>query len=199
MLQTIYLIRHTETVKSGHLIGAADVPLCAESQVRLLGQFAKCDNIRHIISSPRQRCCHAAKYFSETRQIPFTTEAKIQEMDFGDWDGQSYDWLWNNTANPSIGDFWQDPWTHTPPNGESMVHFESRVASWWGDLLASPSDEDILVVTHGGVIRKLLGLVLALPDKSVSHMNGFDVNYGAIVRLSVFYDDEGRAWPKVVF
>ncbi|KZN46840.1 hypothetical protein N474_03745 [Pseudoalteromonas luteoviolacea CPMOR-2] len=199
MLKTIFLIRHTETVKQGHLIGATDVSLPAQSLERLLTQIAKCASIKKIISSPLQRCRQAAQLYSDHHQIPLSIEPNIQEMNFGDWDGQSYNWLWENTASPSIGDFWHNPWLHIPPNGESMSHFESRVTLWWDNILSTPSDDNIVAVTHGGVIKKLLALALALPQKSSVQLNGFEVGYGCIVRISIYYDDEGVAWPKVVF
>ncbi|KZN58958.1 histidine phosphatase family protein [Pseudoalteromonas luteoviolacea] len=199
MLKTIFLVRHTETVKINHLIGASDVPLPLASLERLQSQLDECPNIQKVISSPRQRCSQAARIFSEAHQVPLEIEPKIQEMDFGDWDGHCYEWLWQNTANPSIGDFWQDPWSHTPPNGEPMTSFERRVESWWQEIVSSPNDDAILVVTHGGVIKALLAIVLALPHKSATHLNCFEVGYGCIVRFSVYYDNNGVAWPKVVF
>ncbi|KZN48330.1 histidine phosphatase family protein [Pseudoalteromonas luteoviolacea] len=161
--------------------------------------MALCTNVQRIFSSPKLRCYEAAKAFSCANQLPLTIEPRIQEIDFKDWDGLSYEWLWQNTNNPSIGDFWQDPWAYTPPNGESMTTFEKRVESWWNKIVSSPKDDTILVVTHGGVIRKLLGLALSLPYKSTTHLNCFEVGYGCTFRLSIYYDNNGVAWPKVVF
>ncbi|AOT07258.1 histidine phosphatase family protein [Pseudoalteromonas luteoviolacea] len=199
MLQTLYFVRHTETILSGKLLGQTDPPLTEQSQNQLLKTLHSLPKPKRVLSSPRQRCQLVAKAFSEKLDAEFTVVNALQEMNFGDWDGKSYEWLWQHTRSPSIGDFWQNPWAVTPPEGESMACFNARIKAWWCAFTSQSSDDTIVIVTHGGVMKQLLAHWLALPEGAVNHLNCFEVGYGKVIQVSVFYDEQGSAWPKVVF
>ncbi|MBQ4839191.1 histidine phosphatase family protein [Pseudoalteromonas luteoviolacea] len=199
MIQTLYFIRHTETTQSGMLLGKTDSPLTSTSHQQLLTIFDSLPKPDRVISSPKLRCLAPAQAYAEKSGLALSIKSELQEMDFGLWDGKSYDWLWQNATDPSIGEFWQNPWDIAVPEGESMITFNNRIASWWQTFTADRTDDTVLVVTHGGVIKQLLALWLELPKGVSSHLNCFEVGYGCVVKVTVFYDEVGKAWPKVVF
>ena len=151
------------------------------------------------ISSPMQRCLVFSKQISKQLDIALTVDEQLQEMDFGDWDGRTYEWLWENTRKPSVGEFWQAPWQHTSPNGESLSEFRSRVSQWWETELLTRHTTHNLVVTHAGVIKQILAEVLALPFDSATSINCLEVGYAKLVVIEVYFDETQKPWPKVVF
>ena len=154
--------------------------------------------------------------------MPIQVLAELQEMNFGDWDGKSYQSLWqpeqepdqqlelsSDKKIPTLGDFWQNPWQCQPPNGETMAGFTQRVDKFWHNLLAlleqshlqnNKQNEAVntLVFSHGGVIRYILAKVLGLPIPGVNHMANLDVPYGGLIHLQITIDDKGKAWPKLM-
>ncbi|TMP45066.1 hypothetical protein CWB96_04540 [Pseudoalteromonas citrea] len=199
MQQTWYFLRHGALIQSGVLSGRTDLALSELGIEQLYAKTKTLTDIDRIFSSPLQRCRQFATALSCRWQLPLSITDSLQEMDFGAWDGKSFEWLWSNTHNPSIGDFWQNPWLYTPPEAETMEAFYTRIQQWWHAQLATPNDSCNLVITHGGVIKQLLALILAFPKHDTRQQSLFDVGYGAMIKVQVYYDEQGIAWPKVVF
>ncbi|WP_085284947.1 alpha-ribazole phosphatase family protein [Colwellia chukchiensis] len=207
----IYLLRHGELVQTGVLSGRSDIALSDKGQQQMLARCKTLPQISQCFSSPLLRCRAFAQDYCQQYGIPLQLDNALQEMDFGDWDGKTYQALWQwappqavpeSPKNPAtLGDFWQDPWRCSPPNGETMADFSQRVTGFWRYLLAQlvlqPS-ANTLVVSHGGVIRYILATVLGLPLPGVNHMTTLDVPYGALIHLQVSIDEQGHAWPKLM-
>ena len=136
---TLYLLRHGEIATPGILAGKTDVALSDVGRKQLSQATAPLINISRCISSPLIRCHDWASEYCQQHNLPLEIESKLQEMNFGDWDGKSYQALWkmnDQSDKSSIGDFWQNPWQHQPPSGETMDSFVSRVDHWWQDFCA---------------------------------------------------------------
>ena len=200
MTKTWYFLRHGKPVTTGILTGfKTDVAVSELGLAAMESALPKTVQFDACISSPMHRCLGFAKKQSRQSSLPLVIAKQLQEMDFGDWDGRTYEWLWESTKNPSIGEFWQAPWQHTPPNGESLCAFRSRVRQWWEAELSTRHTTHNLVVTHGGVIKQILAEVLNLPLDSLSSINSLDVGYATLVKIEVYFDETHKAWPKVVF
>jgi len=190
---TLYLVRHGEIEDTNKLAGHTDFLLSSKG-VEQLSQAIKPLNIEHCISSPLSRCQSVAKSFCDEHSISFVTEAAIKECHFGDWDGQAYADLWQ-LPKPNIGDFWQDPLSVTPPNGESFIDFKYRVLTWWYDFVQSLSVEsdNTLIVTHAGVIKLLYADVLGI-EQPQSILNKIKVDYASVIKVNVFISDNNQRW-----
>jgi alpha-ribazole phosphatase len=95
-----------------------------------------------------------AETFSDT----VISDARLQELNFGDWEGKRYDDIEADALQ-----HWMDNFvTATPPNGENFEDLYRRAGDFWQDLLATEA-EQVLVITHAGVIRALLARALNLP------------------------------------
>lgn len=200
MTKTWYFLRHGKPVSTGILTGSRTN--VAVSETGLAAMELALSNIAQLdacISSPMLRCLRFANQLSQQLNITLTTDERLQEMDFGDWDGRAYDWLWENSQNPNIGEFWQAPWQHTPPSGESLKAFRTRVRNWWKEELLTRQTTHNLVVTHAGVIKQILAEVLALPFDSAVSINCLEVGYAKLVVVEVYFDETQKPWPKVVF
>ncbi|MEF2967032.1 histidine phosphatase family protein [Paenibacillus sp. M1] len=86
-------------------------------------------------------------------------DGRLREMNFGTWEGQTYDMLKDDEAYRS----WIDnPQAVTPPGGESWLAFERRVfevyeelAAYSRQLVSEELEHPLLIVAHGGVISLL--------------------------------------------
>ncbi|MCW8834470.1 MAG: histidine phosphatase family protein [Colwellia sp.] len=207
----LYLLRHGELVQKDILCGRTDIALSDLGKQQLIAATNKLPKISSCYSSPLRRCRIFAEEYCQQHELALQVSSQLQEMDFGDWDGKRYQTLWQAQASsdeesPTLGAFWQNPWRCLPPNGESMESFTERVEHFWRNLLAefhqtahgNNNEQNILVLSHGGVIRYLLAKVLQLPIPGTTHMTNIDVPYGALIHIQILIDSEGKAWPKLM-
>ncbi len=188
----VKLIRHGEPEQVGVLLGHTDIHLSLQGVEQLILSFQPLEFGR-LISSPLKRCAEFAEQVAAQRGLQIEIEPQIKEMNFGDWDGLSYQTLWQQS--PSIGDFWQNPERNTPPNGETLTDFNTRVNQWWQFLITN-NDQDIVVLTHAGVIKQVLSQVVS---NDLSNLGVFKVNYAGVVSIDVAVDEQQKAWPTLVF
>jgi alpha-ribazole phosphatase len=198
---TLYLLRHGEIATPGILAGKTDISLSWVGFQQLVSATDSLNTIDRCISSPLVRCHQYASIYCQQNNLSLEVESKLQEMDFGDWDGETYQSLWqmgDHSATSTIGDFWQDPWKNQPPHGETMESFTQRIDDWWQSFLAEHTSKNTLVFTHAGVIKHLLARVLSLPIHRTTHMSSIDVGYASLVKLSLYRDENGKVWSKLV-
>jgi alpha-ribazole phosphatase len=154
----IYLIRHTQTASDpGLCYGQSDIALAdsfPDEMADLHNKLPEFDEDCKVFSSPLTRCLQLAETFSDT----VISDARLQELNFGDWEGKRYDDIEADALQ-----HWMDNFvTATPPNGENFEDLYRRAGDFWQDLLAAET-EQVLVITHAGVIRALLARALNLP------------------------------------
>jgi len=187
----IDLFRHGEPALKGVYLGRTDSALSEQgvicSQKALLeGQWDL------IISSPLQRCLHSAKWIAEQKKLDLLVWDELQELDFGDWDGVSFEQVYQN--DPVAADnFWQAPEKYPAPNGETIQQFKQRLAMVKEKLLKL-SAEKVLVVTHGGVIRGLAGELLGIEADRWSRIA---IEYACFTQLR-FDHDAKQCWPQLL-
>jgi alpha-ribazole phosphatase len=195
-------VRHGEPSQVGLLLGHSDIKLSALGEQQLTDCFANLQFDR-LITSPLQRCFVSADKIAKQRNVTLEVTSSIKEMDFGDWDGLSYETLWQQS--PSIGDFWQNPTQVTPPNGETLLSFQERVNTWWQNLIKEDKG-DVVIVTHAGVIKQVLANLFN-DEEYLFVPNKVKVNYAGVVRIEVKLDNESdgnlnkmpNAWPMLTF
>lgn len=209
----IYLLRHGELEQKGILCGHTDILLSKTGWQQLEEKTKKLKGINLCFSSPLLRCQNFSQQWTNPHHIPLTIDSRLKEMNFGDWDGKSYDFLWSQTKNKpenientvsantctNIGEFWKNPWIRPIPNGEAMEGFCQRVDNFWQELLIQTKNKNSLVISHGGVIKHILARVLNMPIPGNIHFNTFTIPYASLIKINVFYDDNGDIWPSIEF
>jgi alpha-ribazole phosphatase len=185
------LLRHGETELGGGLRGSLDDALTdlgwqqMRSAVAELALEARWDR---IVSSPLQRCARFAEELALKLSLPLQLEAGIQELHFGDWEGIGTAQLMETDAE-GLGRFWDNPYTFTPPNGEPVLAFASRVLGAIERLRQAFDGERILLVSHGGVMRLLLAQARGLPREQLLQVV---VGHGGLFGLAVEADGQLR-------
>lgn len=173
----IDLLRHGESEQSHTLRGSLDDALTAKGWQQMLSSIGQSQTLPQqwdvVFSSPLQRCCMFAEYFVKERDIPLILDKNLQEMHFGDWEGQSIQQLYEQFPE-TLADFWQKPTQTTLPNAETMHQFHLRVSTAMVNIqqqMQLNSWQSALVVTHGGVIKLLKCIVLQQPLDDVLKMS----------------------------
>ena len=143
----------------------------------------------HIISSPLSRCADFARLLSETHQLELLTEPRFAEIDFGDWEGLTSQQIMDHDSEQLL-QYWDNPIDNTPPNGESLNDFRSRVIAAWSDLLSvhtSTENKHLLLITHGGTLRIIMSHVLTMPLTALFKL---DVPYACLSRFQYQHHDQ---------
>lgn len=157
----IDLLRHGETVGGSRYRGSRDDALTAEGWEQMRRALGDDRPWTRIASSSLIRCCAFAEDLAQHLSLPIEVDDRLCEIHFGDWEGKTAEELLA-TDRERITRFWEDPENHSPPGGEDLTTFRNRVLEAWQQLTACDTGENLLVVTHGGPIRVILGHVLGL-------------------------------------
>lgn len=188
----VILLRHGECEGGNILRGQVDVALtelgAQQMQVALLARHSAGFPPVMVVSSPLQRCAMIAKQFANEHQLGFVIEAGFKELNFGDWDGQTFDALYQDYGHELDG-YWENPWLQPPPYGESMRAFEARIDAAWQTMLDTHQGQSVLLVTHGGVMRHLMAKALGV-SQAAGFYTSLKLPYAAMVEIDVLHDSD---------
>ena len=196
---TIDILRHGQTVADDILRGRIDVPLSDNGYQQMHNRLSRLMEPsapwQQIVTSPLQRCSVFAHDMQQQHGTPVSINDGFLEMDFGDWDGQTFEDL--KAQDPVLfSKIWRQPHLYTPPNGEPFTDFSARIGSAWQNLLDQHNGEHILLICHGGVIRALLGHIMETPLTALSRI---EVPYACLSRVKVHHQQGQAHWPQLVF
>ncbi len=186
-MTVFHLLRHGEHVLAGRVLagrtpgvglsekGRAEIVAVAE---RLSG-----DRIAALYASPLQRTRETAEILASRLGLPIGYREDVLELDFGDWTGLTFDqvraherWeLWRSCRSIA-----------SVPGGESMRQVQDRAVGALFDLKRAHPDQNLVIVSHGDVIRAALLFALGMPLDLYSRIEV------AVASLSTMHiDDSG--------
>jgi alpha-ribazole phosphatase len=154
------LIRHpAPAIAPGICYGRLDVALdpVALTRVGRIASDPALRDLRHVWCSPASRCLLLAEAIALAVPAPLTVDPRLQELDFGDWEGQP----WNAVARAELDRWAGSPVTFAPPGGESGAVLIRRVCAFVADLRRD--GRDCAIVSHGGPLKVLAALLEAKP------------------------------------
>ena len=175
------LLRHGETELGGGLRGSLDDALTDKGWAQMRAAVFEQGPWDRLVSSPLQRCSRFAEELGAQLGLPVQLDKDLQELHFGTWEGQSAATLMETDAQ-ALGLFWADPYSFTPPEGERVEDFSTRVLAAVGRLHASYAGQRILLISHGGVMRLLLAQARGLPREQLLNV---EVGHGALFSLAI--------------
>jgi alpha-ribazole phosphatase len=175
------LLRHGETELGGGLRGSLDDALTEKGWAQMRAAVVEQGPWDRLVSSPLQRCARFAEELGAQLGLPVALDRDLQELHFGAWEGQSAAALMETDAE-ALGLFWADPYSFTPPQGEPVVDFSTRVLAAVERLQATYAGERVLLISHGGVMRLLLAQARGLPREQLLNV---EVGHGALFSLTV--------------
>lgn len=168
----IILVRHTTLkVAAGTCYGRTDLQVADTFNAEADKVVQNLPKANTIISSPLTRCRQLAKVIASARKLDVKTDARLQEMDFGSWEGQR----WSDIPREELDAWATDFLNARPHGGESVTMLRERVIDAIADYQACEGPH--LLITHAGVIKA------ALSDGDGADNFSTQVDFGGIVRL----------------
>ncbi len=169
-LGRLILIRHARTDYDRALIPPEDPPLDPLAQHDYVAMVSELPKHWHWVVSPLRRCLATAEHLIShgAECAEHTTDNRLIEQSYGRWHGQDIATVWDKELAEGPKHNWHflHP-DHTPPEGESFHQLTKRVTPLLHEL--STSGQNYIVITHGMVIRAMIGAALGLtPDRAMA-------------------------------
>ena len=152
---TLWLLRHAPVLAApGLCYGRTDLPADPAATRRAAETLAKQLPRGTVVkTSPLQRCELLAHELQALRpDLTFTPDARLREMDFGCWEGKTWDAIGKSAIDTWVAGFA----THAPGGGESLAHMLHRVAAALQtarEWRSNQGAKDVVWITHAGVAR----------------------------------------------
>lgn len=160
----LYLVRHAlcdpvgralSGRRPGVSLNAVGRAQAAALAVRLAGE-----RLTHVFSSPLARTLETGSAIARAHGLEAVPEPGLVELDFGAWTGREIDGLRG-----------EHEWTHfnayrsgtRVPGGELALEAQARAVGAVLRLAATPHAERVAVVSHGDVLKAVLGHLLGIP------------------------------------
>ena len=145
----LWLVRHGPTHQKT-MTGWRDVPADL-SDAAALDRMAQALPVVPVVSSDLARATATADRIAAGRPR-LADEPGLREIDFGDWDGRSFEDI--SRTDPVLSrTFWERPGEVSAPNGESWNRLADRVGAVLDRL--TEIHPNLIVVAHMGAILSL--------------------------------------------
>lgn len=147
----LILVRHGQTDwnLTKRIQSYTDVPLneVGRSQTQQVTIKLKDIKIDVIYSSPLSRAYESAKIIAQYHKgIEIIKEPALTEINMGEWEG-----MFTKEAKekiPECRQWLENPFSVTPPSGESVSDLKKRVISKLNQIINSSQDKTICLVAH---------------------------------------------------
>jgi probable phosphoglycerate mutase len=165
-MATVLLARHGETTwnRSGRVQGWAPTRLTErghEQAAALGGHLATDYDVDRLVSSDLRRAEETVRHVATATDVDPVFDPAWRERDFGCLQGLSVSDLFGDHPEFALTASGAAAATARPDSGETLVENRERVLDAWERLHADlDSGETVVVVSHGGPIRLLLGSIL---------------------------------------
>ncbi len=150
----LILVRHPKPLcEPGLCYGRLDLECEAPALEAAASQLRELAASASVFSSPARRAFDLASRLDPGA----TTDPRLQELDFGAWEGRR----WQDLGRQAIDVWRQDLPDSAPPNGETLTAMSARCADWIASLEACA--RPVLAVTHAGPIRVMRAMIEGQP------------------------------------
>lgn len=194
----IHLIRHgvTKDNLDGVYCGITDTPLCddGKEQLRQMKEEYNYPGAQFLFTSPLVRCKETAEILYPDLK-PIVIDG-LTEYNFGEFEGKTAEEL--QKKDKGFERWLKGEPGVRPPFGESNEDFANRVCSSFVkivDGVIKTGTEDLIIVTHGGVISTILSN-FGLPEASVSDWMT-PPGCGYTIRISHFLWMQGHKFEVI--
>jgi 2,3-bisphosphoglycerate-dependent phosphoglycerate mutase len=183
----IIVARHGETEYEQPEMGVAGGNLTAlgREEARGLGERLRSERVAAVVCSELSRAVQTAEIAAAVLGLPVRVRERLQEFAVGDYVGRPFDPEFFHAVLGSwlAGDL--DPGV---PGGETGRQVVDRVMPVLDEVADQFRGETVLVVTHGGVILTLFGLLA--PGSPYAPAHDDDVPHAA----SYVFERDADGW-----
>lgn len=173
---SLFLVRHTKvSTDEGICYGSADVPLAPafEQAAEHVRKQLPPGPLR-VISSPAERC----RKLAESMGYETVVDARLAELDFGKWELRRWSEIPRTESDPWSADFVNQ----APPGGETFMALAARAEDCVADVTRRFPWDNVILITHAGVIRALLAHRQGIALRDVFSLK---IEFGGIYPLSL--------------
>ena len=161
----IYLLRHGETTYSqtGGFCGSLD-PELTDAGLNMAKAFANAYQSlawEAIYVSPMKRTLATAKPLSELTGLPLSIREGLKEINFGQWESQTHEWVKSRYLDDYIRWMTEPAW-NPPTGGETAVEVASRASLVVSEIQSKFEQGNVLLVSHKATIRIILCELLGI-------------------------------------
>jgi broad specificity phosphatase PhoE len=163
----LYFVRHgqTEWNAENRIQGRQDSNLTEQGMEHAnhLGESLKEVEWTAIYSSQSMRALKTAEIVKRERPLLIRQDERLMEMHLGDWEGMTMEEI--KEMNPEQHDnYWNLPSRYQNETGESFEEVKERVEVFLNKILQTYESGNILILTHGVVIKmvQLIGSRLGM-------------------------------------
>jgi alpha-ribazole phosphatase len=155
----LYLVRHPPVlippgVCYGHLDVSPAIPMSGVTR-RIRAQLPAEFTTWPLWTSPARRCQELAAALHRKPRI----DERLLEMNFGDWEGQT----WDGIGIAALNAWAADPLGFAPPGGECANDVLARALAFTHELRQN-CVQNAVCITHAGVIRVLCASQQGMPQ-----------------------------------
>ena len=171
-MSEILFIRHAETDSMGTFCGSSDPDVNGAGMEQIAGLLAGWrgekrfgEAVDAVFSSDLRRAQTTAEALAGAFDLSVEVRPGLREIDFGDWDGLSWDEIWE--THREYAERWIAEFPKLPaPQGEPYETFRDRVLAEVQELKAISKGRKLAVVTHAGVMRVILMELLGVSESA---------------------------------
>lgn len=153
----LIFVRHGQTQYNAvnRYQGQSDAVLSSlgRLQAECTGERLRQEDVAAIYSSDLSRALDTAKVIARHHNLPVSLDARLRECSFGDWEGLTVQQIVDRFPDQYAA-YRRDSVAFRAPNGERLEELQTRVVESVNSIVEHhSSDENIVVVTHGGPIK----------------------------------------------
>ncbi|HKL41141.1 MAG TPA: alpha-ribazole phosphatase [Clostridia bacterium] len=192
-MRKIYLVRHGETNANveKRYCGQTDVDLNHKGlrDAASIAKVLKNTSLDSIVSSDLKRTLKTAELINEYHRLELELNPDFREINFGKFENLTFEEIGVKYPDEKAKMI-KEKINYNFLEGESLSVLYKRVIKSFNKLLEEKENENILIVSHGGVIRMILTEILS------GDLN----NYWSVevdnTRISTIVDHEGFLYLK---
>jgi probable phosphoglycerate mutase len=168
-MTTLLLARHGETDwnRDGRWQGWADPPLneTGRAQAAELSEQLRGVPFDAVYSSDLRRAHETAEIVGAPHGVPVVVDSELREIDIGSWSGLTHE---------EIRERFPDG---VRPDGETREEHSARVRGAVERIARANLGRRVLIVTHGGTVRAVHGLISEEPYHPVANCGVLEVHF----------------------
>ena len=172
-MNTIYLVRHAEntanlTKEFSHRLVDYSLTTKGILQAQQTAVYFRDKHINEVYSSPLKRASETANIIAQELHLPVSIKEQFREVNVGSLEGRPPDaenWALHDRI---LRDWREGRHTSAFPDGENYTLLLARMRSGLHEISANKSNQNIIVVAHGGIITATIADLC--PDVNVEQL-----------------------------
>ena len=188
-LTRLIIIRHGETEWNleGRIQGHKDSPLTesGRAQAEAIATRLQEMEVNALYSSDLGRAYATAQFVSNKTGHDILTDKRLRELNLGVFEGLTEEEVRKRYPKEYVFLKKREP-DYTYPGGESYGQFSARVIACLEELMDKHKGDQIVAITHGGALSRLIRHTLGMPVVGSSCYKVWNA------ALNVFSYDNGR-------